>query len=75
MTDMPCFFMSSETHKKIGPWEPTFVLRAQDITAPDAVDAWIELARRAVASREKLEHAALHAKAMGEWQGKKKVPD
>lgn len=75
MIDMPCLYMSGEQHKKIGEREPVFVLRAQDLVAPEAIEAWIALARQAGAPEEKLAHAQLHATAMREWPGRKKVPD
>lgn len=72
---MACLYMSGEQHKKIAPDEPVFVLRAQDLTAPAAVEAWIAIARAAGAAEAKLEHAQLHADAMRQWSGTKKVPD
>lgn len=75
LMQMPCLYMSDDHPKKIAADEPVFVLRAQDITAPEAVEAWIAIARRAGAPAAKLEHAMLHAKAMRLWSGTKKVPD
>lgn len=75
MIDMPCLYISSEHFKKIGEREPVFVLRAQDVVAPDAIETWIALAQAAGAPQEKLDHARLHAQAMRDWGGRKKVPD
>ena len=75
MEKHPCFFKTSPHLDKIAPDEPIFVLRAQDVTAPAAVEAWIKLAEVAGAPPEKLAHAHLHAQAMREWPGRKKVPD
>lgn len=55
--------------------EPLFVLRAQDITAPVAIEEWCRLAERLGAPAEKVAHARLHAEAMRRWAGAKKVPD
>jgi len=73
--DMPCLYMDHESHKKIGEREPTFVLRAQDLCAPEAIEAWCDIAEKAGAPAEKIAHARLHAQAMREWGGAKKVPD
>ena len=38
MEMLPCFFMSGEHLKKIGPDEPVFVIRAQDLAGPGSVE-------------------------------------
>lgn len=72
---MPCLYMSDEHLKKIAPDEPVFVIRAQDLAAPAAVEAWCAIAAQLGAPPEKIAHAKLHAEAMRRWTGAKKVPD
>ncbi len=73
--NMPCMYLDSEHLRKIGEREPTFVLRAQDILAPDIIEAWAAHALVQGVSAAKCEHALLHAKAMRKWRGLKKLPD
>lgn len=73
--EMDCMYMNHEGHKKIGAREPIFVLRAQDKCAPEAIEAWCDIAEKAGAPEAKIAHARLHAQAMREWSGSKKVPD
>ncbi len=49
--------------------EPIFVLRAQDLSAPDVVDYWI--ARNPQISPEKRNEAVALACAMREWKNRK----
>jgi len=51
--------------------EPVFILRAQDISAPALVQAWIAL--NYDAPKEKLEGAQKILEAMREWPQKKKA--
>jgi hypothetical protein len=57
--------------------EPVFVLRAKDITAPQAVLYWADLAYSAGASAEMVKAAREHANMMVKWQlaHKPQVPD
>ena len=57
--------------------EPLFTLRANDVTAPNVVDAWALAAERAGAPREKVVGAKNVAHTMRAWQRKNgsKVPD
>lgn len=59
--------------------EPVFTLRAQDATAPLAVEAWARVAAASGVSPEKVKVALAHAQAMREWQAanpdKVKLPD
>lgn len=48
--------------------EPVFLLRAQDKTAPDAVEAWANLQYRQGGNREMANLAMQHAHAMRAWQ-------
>lgn len=54
--------------------EPIFVLRAQDILAPDAVRRWAKLAESYGVSHAKIREAMDCAKQMEDWK-KRKVPD
>lgn len=54
--------------------EPVFLLRAQDIIAPDLVAAWAKLAAQNGVSHEMCSLALSHADRMREWP-KKKTPD
>ena len=57
--------------------EPVFLLRAQDITAPDVLDHWVMLARDAGADPKIVDQAKSQAQAMWDWQNVHgwKVPD
>jgi hypothetical protein len=52
--------------------EPVFVLRAQDVFAPQLVEAWANLAR--VSAPEKAAQAIVLAAAMRVWHTRK-LPD
>lgn len=57
--------------------EPVFLLRATDIVAPSAIEAWAAMAENAGASKEVVQSARDHAAVMREY-GKthgRKVPD
>ncbi len=62
---------------KIPTDEPVFLLRAQDINAPETLEFWANLAEKNNASPELVELVRNHAKAMLDWQRTKKckVPD
>lgn len=57
--------------------EPVFLLRAQDVTAPDVVEYWAFKASCAGAQSNIVSAARVHAKEMRECQQKRhvKVPD
>lgn len=59
--------------------EPVFVLVGRDKTAPDAIEAWCDLAKAAGAPEEKIKQGLRDARLMREWQeanaGAVKVPD
>jgi len=54
--------------------EPIFVLRAQDILAPEIVREWAHRARVSKVNAQKVVDAQNIADAMEEWQVKK-IPD
>lgn len=55
--------------------EPCFVLRAQDILAPDAVRHWAEKVRQyPEPDHEKIAGALTCADQMERWKGAKKLP-
>ena len=57
--------------------EPVFLLRAQDLVAPQIVDAWA-LSASAMGAKKDIVQAAFHqAGEMRRWQstGYKKIPD
>lgn len=63
---------------KLADAEPRFVLRAQDMLAPEIVREWAYRARKAGVSREKVDAARRIADEMEEWQiakNTRKVPD
>lgn len=62
------------TIEKADPDEPLFVLRAQDILAPEVVRDWAHRARAANVDPAKVVDALNIADRMEEWQIKK-VPD
>ena len=74
---MPCLYKTERGGclDKAADDEPLFILRAQDLVAPEAIEAWCQLAETAGAPLEKVAHARLHAEAMRQWPGHKKVPD
>lgn len=57
--------------------EPVFFLRAQDIVAPQVVEAWAIAAHNAGAADDIVQHAYEHAQLMRKWQEEHgcKVPD
>lgn len=57
--------------------EPVFLLRAQDKTAPEVVDAWADWAKEDGAADNIVEAARTHAELMRKWQEVhgSKVPD
>lgn len=63
---------------KIPADEPIFVLRAQDINAPDAVEYWLSESQRVV-TPDKFQRAAERYKEILEWQNveptRAKIPD
>jgi hypothetical protein len=56
--------------EKVKPGEPIFVLRAQDMSAPDIVRAWTAANWHRI-SFEKAEEAMLCAAAMEAWPDRK----
>lgn len=74
---MPCLYKAHviEWLEKVKDDEPLFVMRAQDLAAPDAVELWAQTAEGLGAPENKVAHARLHADAMRAWGGAKKVPD
>ncbi len=59
---------TDQTLTKVGEDEPIFVLRAQDLLAPDAVEFWVSSAAMLGVSPEKLREAENLADAMRDWQ-------
>jgi hypothetical protein len=57
--------------------EPVFLLRAQDIVAPFAVDAWADKAEQRGAAPEIVEKAREQARRMRQWGTDRgaKLPD
>lgn len=55
--------------------EPLFVLRAQDRSAPAAVDAWAANAQMQGVDLSKVKTAEHCANEMRRWDGDKKTPD
>lgn len=62
---------------KIPEDEPVFMLRGQDIVAPQVVEIWAMAAHNAGASDNIVQHAYAHAERMRDWQAEHgaKVPD
>jgi hypothetical protein len=60
--------------EKVGPDEPIFVLRAQDLLAPQRVRYWAELAIERGVSQAKVDEALACADAMDAWPTRK-YPD
>lgn len=64
---------------KIPADEPTFILRAQDIFAGDALNSWLALAANAGVPAEKFRRAADEYQRILEWQNvqptRAKIPD
>lgn len=61
-------YETSDPHKVIPAGEPVFLLRAQDVNAPDAVHLWADLAERSGAAPEIVSNARLQARLMKAWQ-------
>lgn len=59
----------------VAPTEPLFVLCGRDRLAPQAVKAWIDLARLSNVPDYKLESAHLAIEAMERWPGERHYPD
>lgn len=59
----------------VAPTEPLFVLCGRDRLAPQAVKAWIDLARLSNVPDHKLESAHLAIEAMERWPGERHYPD
>ena len=57
--------------------EPVFLLRAQDVVAPEIVDTWASLAEEDGAAPNIVEAAIDQAEAMRNWQEEhgSKIPD
>lgn len=64
-------------YDKAAPDEPIFVLRAQDMIAPEIVREWAYRAKVAGTPEEKVEEARRLADKMEDWQiaHTRKVPD
>ena len=60
--------------ENIGPNEPIFVLRGQDVLAPHVIEYWADLAHNAGAPAEKIAEARAIAMVMAAWPHRK-VPD
>ena len=54
--------------------EPLFVLRAQDLVAPDTIRQWALLAQLQGTPRDKIEGAIKEAQEMENWEHRKR-PD
>jgi hypothetical protein len=67
---VPCYDNAGEN-------EPIFVLRAQDVLAPELVREWAFRAAHAGTPTEKVAEARMLADTMDDWQiaNMKKVPD
>jgi hypothetical protein len=59
---------------KLAPDEPYFVLRAQDLLAPELVEAWAVEAALNGCAEDKVADARAIAAAMRKWR-KRKMPD
>lgn len=55
--------------------EPVFILRAQDLLAPDIVSRWVDQACLNSVNHHKIECAVACIRAMFQWTGEKKFPD
>lgn len=65
-------------YDRAAPDEPIFVLRAQDIIAPEIVREWAFRAKKAGVPKEKVDEARRLADQMEDWQienDRRKVPD
>lgn len=69
-TGIPCY-------DKAALDEPLFVLRAQDMLAPEIIREWAYRAKALGTPDEKVEQARRDADAMEDWQiaNAKKIPD
>lgn len=57
--------------EKVHPNEPIFVLRAQDLLAPDIVEQWANMAQQLGCPRDKCEGARRTANEMRSWPNRK----
>jgi hypothetical protein len=57
-----------DPENKIPEDEPVFLLRAQDVTAPDVLEYWAELNDDKFGDKALIRRTLLHAAAMREWQ-------
>ena len=64
----------SKVLAKVGDDEPIFVLRAQDMLAPEMVRAWAYAAEASGCPPEKVNEALAIATRMEQWP-KRKMPD
>lgn len=66
--------VTNGTFRLIPYTEPVFLLRAQDVVAPEVVRHWAKLAKKAGASTNIVDQAMYQADKMDNWP-MKKVPD
>jgi len=66
-----------DSENKIPEDEPVFLIRAQDVNAPEIVRYWAELAENYGAEDNILTAARAHSERMVEWQRQHgmKIPD
>ena len=84
LRDLLAWYSELESHPhvqevmKIPSREPIFVLRSQDVFAPETVDYWLQVSR-VTAGPDKFQSAAQRYKEMLEWQNteptRAKIPD
>lgn len=62
---------------KIPDDEPVFLLRGQDLAAPDTLRAYVAIAHKAGAANDLLNRVLDHANRMEDWQRRvsRKTPD
>jgi len=65
------------TFDKVAEDEPVFILRAQDVLAPEIVREWVFRARINGVAQDKVDDARRIADAMEDWQveNHRKMPD
>jgi len=73
----PCTALDAiERLRGYDPQEPVFILRAQDMLAPDVIARWIDQAVLQSVPKSKIEGAVMCLRAFFEWPNwKKKFPD
>lgn len=73
----PDYNRIQDPENKIPEDEPVFLLRAQDVCAPAALDRWIQAAEDAGVDEEMIATARVHLKRMSLWalENGNKVPD